>query len=356
MAGEKAVDAKALTPTQRNAEAIISRLTEYISVRFDHAIRINPEFRSIKHDLIYHEMANVRRALTGDKIYGPSRQSVADVFLGDDEKRRRGLMSPNDQTSIQVELVSHCQDERLESTRGQIRFHDLKTFYAAIDRNLSDMMDLIETWIWWDILDAAELVRFEQKLGVISLCTQGRMGPELRKRYTTLIHATTEEGAEGAAVASDEDIIKYEFKQLQFLREQWVHRRSSERGFMFILKRDELPHESQGEMIHRVAALVREYDAVEAMEPLEPQTSLRYQAELRMSEEEITKEHILSAIHDQLLSLEREMIHRSEEDSRLGPPYNYKQRQLEQMDKWLGDLAQQLKAVLAKPSAAQPEK
>lgn len=354
MAADKPAEHKAAA--QRSAELILTRLSDYLSTRFDLAGRINPQLKLIKQDLMYHELVNVRRSLLGEKIYGPIRLVVAEVFLGDDEKRRRGLMSPTDQTSIQVELVSHCQDERTEATRGQIRIHDLKSFYAAIDPNLTNLMDLLETWLWWDILDATELVRFEQKLGLIAAARQGRISEEMRRRYSTILHPAMAEDEGPATSATDEEVIKYEIQRLLYIRDQWAYRRGNERGFMYVLKRDELTGPSHGELIHQIAGKVRDYDAVDSMEEIDDAVRHRYAADLRLTPDKVTRQGVVDFLQNELLEIEREVLQKADRDSRLGPPYNYKERQLEQMDKWLNDLNQQLrgivKALQTTPSAA----
>jgi hypothetical protein len=253
-------------------------------------------------------------------------------------------MSASDQTSIQVELVSHCQDERVESTRGQIRIHDLKTFYASINPILSDMMDLIETWIWWDIYDAAELVRFEQKLGKIQLIRQGRLTDELRKRYALLIQSTGEgeDQAAAATTLSDQDILLYEFQQVQRIRHLWSVRRADELGYMFILKRDELTQATQGELIHKIAAKVREYDAVESNPEISEEIQHRYALDLKLPPQKVTRQDVMDFLQQQLVAIEREMLRAADTDAQLGPPYNFKARQLEQMEKWIADLEKQL--------------
>lgn len=330
----------------RQADKVLARLREYLSIRFDMAARVNETLAPIKADLMYHEMENVRHCLQGSKIFGPSRLSVSEVFLGDDEKRRGGLMSPTDQTSIQVELVSHCQDERVESTRGQIRIHDLKTFYGAILPDLSGMIDLFETWIWWDIKDAAELVRFEQKLGIISRIRQGKFPQELRKRYALLIQSSGSEDEEQASAASisDEDILAYELNQLHRVRDHWKGRRDDERGYMYVLKRDELPMEQKGEMIHTIAEKVREYDMIETAAELSDEVRDRYASMLRVAPNKVERDGILDYLRNELYEDERKMINSADYEVKLGPPYRFKGRQLEQMNKWLGDLEEQLKS------------
>lgn len=337
---EQNADAKRMTPTQRNAELIISRLKEYVSIRFDHAIRINSKLRNIKEDLLFHQMENVRRCLNGEKIYGPIKLYVADVFVGDDDRKRRALMSPTDQTSIQVELVSHCQDERVEATRGQVRIHDLKTFYASIDATIEDFLDLVETWIWWDILDAAEQVRFEQKLSIITMAQQGRLPGELRKRYAALIQRGEDE--EPNSTLTDSDVIRYEMEQLKHVYDQWAYRRVSDRGFQFVLKRDERPMKTKGVMIHVLDAKIREYATVEAMDELDDETRAKYAAHLKMDTADVTRATVLEHIEEELIELEREMVQAGDESGGLGPPYRFKARQMEMMGRWLKDLAKKM--------------
>ena len=340
--------------TRQNAEAVIKRLSDYLAIRFDLACRINPTLVNIKDDLMYHEVENVRRCLIGAKIYGAHRATVANVLMSDNEQRRRGLMSPTDQTSIQVELVSHCQEQMHDTTRGQIKIHDLKTFYAAINPVISEMLDLFETWIWWDILDSADLARFEAKLGRINSVRQGKASTEMRKAYGAMIHGGKpgEEDA-AAAGASDVEIINYEFKHLLQIRKVWLYRRDNELGYMYVLKRDEEAASDQGVLIHQIADRVREYDRIEHLDgELDDDTRHRYGIELKCAPENVTRERVLEILQQQLIDVEREMLLKADHQARLGPPYNYKRRQLDLMDKWLKDLKMQLGDKLVEPKAA----
>jgi hypothetical protein len=353
MAGDGRMTARA----QQCTEAIMNHLKEYIAIRFDHAIRINPRLRTVKEDLLYHEMENVRACLMADKIYGVTRLVVSLVLMGDDEKKRRGLMSPTDQTSIQVELVSHVREEVKQATRGQIKVHDLKSYYSAIDPVLTDMMDLIETWIWWDIYDASELARFEQKLGLIQLVRQGRATADLRRHYGALLGPATDTSADAPPVevtVSDEEIVQYELQKLVLIRDQWKTRRQYDHGYMFVLQRDPLPAADQGDLIHRVAERIREYDRIEHAEQIDEDIQHAYGPLLKLAPAKVTREAILEHLQASLVLVEREMLESADADKRLGPPYRYKVRQVEMMEKWLRDLAGQIKSPESKPAEPQP--
>lgn len=355
-----AAESRAPNRSHQYADAILKRLNEYLSIRFDQAVRINPRLKPIKQDLLYHETENVRNCLLGEKIYGATRQGVAIVLMSDDDKRRRGLLSPTDQTSIQVELVSHVREEIKQATRGQLRIHDLKTFYAAIDPTLTEMMDLIETWIWWDVQDAAELARFEQKLGIVQMVRQGRCTPEMRRYYSHMILPpeanAAEEAAEGEPAAeqavADEEILNYEMQKLVHIREQWKTRRQYDHGYMFVLQRDELPPANQGELIHKIAERVREYDRIDSLAELDEDQRHSYAPLLKLPPNKVERKAVLDYLQAKLIESEREMLLHADSEARLGPPYRYKVRQLDMLDKWLRDLAVQLKGIVHEPTLA----
>jgi hypothetical protein len=328
-------------PVNQNTENIIRHLNEYISIRFDHATRINPHLVHTKEDLIYHEMENVRRCLNSNKIYGPIRLMVSDVFMGDDQVKRRNLMSPSDQTSIQVELVSHVQDSKMEATRGQIKIHDLKTYYASINPELDEMMDLLETWIWWDIYDSVEIARFEHKLGIIQYVRQGKMSDKMRVKYTMLIRPP-HETEEKPRPASDDEVILHEHARLVEIQENWSYRRKSEWGYMFVLKRDELEAPGQGEMIRRITEKIREYNSIKSMETDHGELLDPYAAVFKIPADQVHREQVLELVQNQLIQIERDMLCQVDRDTRLGPPYNFKSQQADFLDRWMKDLKAQL--------------
>ena len=328
-------------PVNQNTEHIIRHLNEYLAVRFDHASRINPHLIHIKDDLIYHEMENVRRCMNSNKIYGPIRLNVSDVFMGDDQTKRRNLMSPSDQTSVQVELVSHVQDSKIEATRGQIKIHDLKTYYASIDPQLGDMTDLLETWIWWDLYDAVELARFEQKIGIIQHVRQGKLSDKLRQKYTMLIRPLQGTEEKPKAV-SDEEVIMYQYHRLVEIQENWAYRRETEWGYMFVLKRDRLEVSNPGELIGKITGKVREYDSVKSIETDDSERLQPYAAILNLSSDEVSHERVLELLQSQLIEIGREMLHQADNKPRLGPPYNFKLHQAELLNRWMTDLKTQL--------------
>lgn len=338
-------DGKPLPGAVRNAEQIIQHLNEYLSIRFDHAIRIKPSLKTIKEDMLFHEIANVRRCLMAEKIYGPVRKTVSDVLVSDSDKERNQLFSATDQNSIQVELVSHVQDEKVESTRGQIRIHDIKNLYGCIEPDLLDLVDLIETWIWWDIPDAVELTRFEQKVAVVQLIEKGELPDKLRRRLSVLVHVPEQESEEEGEkkqpefkIADDEEILSYEITQMKLICDRWAYRRKYELGYMFVLQRDRIEGTNQGEYVHLIAEKIREYDKIEHLEAMDDEIRHRWAPVLRIKPESVTRELIMQQMQTELVTLEKEMIEGSENEVNLGPPYNYKAKQFKKIKKWVDEL------------------
>jgi hypothetical protein len=352
------VDPKMVVRAQQCTDAIMKKLNDYLSIRFDQAIRINPRLKSLKQDLLYHEVESVRACLMGEKIYNVTRLVVASILMSDDEKKRRGLLSPTDQTSIQVELVSHVRESVKQGTRGQIRIHDLKSFYAAIDPTLTDMIDLLETWIWWDVYDSSELARFEQKLGVIQMVRQGRATPELRKHYGTLFASSTANASDAQhehPEVTDAEIIAYEFHNAEHIRDQWKARREDDHGYMFVLQRDELPVSNHAETTRALVELALEHDHLDSVTELDEPTRGIYAAKLKLPADKVTRQGVVEWIRARMTDAGRELAKATDGDSHLGPPYRFKLRQLDLIDKCLRDLKVQLKDILPaeKPPAAE---
>jgi len=105
----------------------------------------------------------------------------------------------------------------------------------------------------------------------------------MRKRYGALIQpAAGGEEERAAASLTDEDALRYEFRQLVHIRDQWAYRRQSERSHMYILKRDEQAAK-QGELLHLVTAKVREYDAIVSLDELDEGVRQRFVTELSLA-------------------------------------------------------------------------
>jgi hypothetical protein len=353
------VDPRVVARAQQCADAIMKRLNDYLSIRFDQAIRINARLRTLKQDLTYHEVESVRTCLMGEKIFGTVRLLVANILMSDDEKKRRGLLSPSDQTSIQVELVSHVRETVKQATRGQIRIQDLKSFYAAIDPTLTDMIDLLETWIWWDIYDSSELARFDQKLGVIQMIRQGRGSPELRKHYGSLIvpaAANASDAQHEHPEVTDEEIIAYEFHNAEHIRDQWKLRREDDHGYMFVLQRDELPVTNHAETTRALVDLALEHDHLDSVTELDEPMRVIYAAKLKLPADKVSRQGALEWIQARMTEAGRELAKSTDGDSHLGPPYRFKLRQFDFIEKRLRDLKAQIKDILPEPPPSASEK
>jgi hypothetical protein len=118
---------------------------------------------------------------------------------------------------------------------------------------------------------------------------------------------------------------------------------------MFVLQRDELPTPNQGELIHTIAQRVREYDRVESMQEIDEDLRHAYAPLLKVVPAKVSRAAVLEQLQTKLIETEREMLRQADAEAHLGPPYRYKLRQLEFMDKWIRELAAQIKSEEPQP-------
>ena len=134
----------------------------------------------------------------------------------------------------------------------------------------------------------------------------------------------------------------YQYHRLVEIQENWAYRRETEWGYMFVLKRDRLEVSDPGELIEKITEKVREYDSVKSMETDDSERLQPYAAILNLPSEEVSHERVLELLQSQLIEIGREMLHQTDNNPRLGPPYNFKLHQAELLNRWMTDLKTQL--------------
>ena len=146
--------------TKQNIEGILKYLNDFLDKRFGQARRINPAAARAEPDMRLHLGEIMRSVLARPKGFGPLRIVVADILTSYDEPKRRALFNPTDQVSIMNEVVPVAEEAK-QRRAGQLEIRDVRTLYRSLDPSLEKILTLVETWIWWDLLDSAERHRFD---------------------------------------------------------------------------------------------------------------------------------------------------------------------------------------------------
>ncbi len=153
----------AMTDKQnRDVEGIVAQLDIFLDRRFEQACRVSPVLSNVETDMRIHQMTTMRSVLSSKKGFGPVRIMVSDILSSDDEAKKRDLFNVVDQVCIIAEIVTEDQDKSGSASKT-LDVMDVKSFYMALNPSLGTILNLVQTWLWWDLLDASELYRFEMQ-------------------------------------------------------------------------------------------------------------------------------------------------------------------------------------------------
>jgi hypothetical protein len=226
--------------TQKRVESILKKIQDYMDIRFTHAVRVNPKIGHVYDDVRWQQLTTLRQILESSKAFGPDRYYVADMLCDDNMLRKRALFTATDQNSIFNEVINIKDRMEWEKRAGQLPIHDMRTFYSALDPSLEKIVELIQTWIWWDIADSSGMVAFEHQAIIMKqLQTVPIEGQILEHYQKTLKKAASE--------LDRKMILQYEFDRLENIYKEYQERRTEEAGFQMILKRDVKEDKTLGE-------------------------------------------------------------------------------------------------------------
>jgi hypothetical protein len=226
--------------TSKRVQGILEKIREYMDIRFDHASRVNPHIRHIYEDIRWQQMASLRLVLESSKAWGPDRYYVADVLCEDNELRKKSLFLPTDQNSILNEIINLKEKQDTARRAGQLPIRDMRTFYTALEPSLERVVELFQTWIWWDLPDACDLVAFEHQYQVLQKVLNIKIEGPVMDHYQRIFRKT-------AAEISPRMVIEYEVSRLEHIMKRIEERRSLDAGHEMIVKRDIKDDKTVGE-------------------------------------------------------------------------------------------------------------
>lgn len=219
---------------KQNVDGILKHLNDFLDKRFGQARRINPSAARAEADMRLHMGEVMRSVLARAKGFGPLRLVVADILASDDAEKRVALFNPTDQVSLLNEIVP-VEEELKQRRAGQLEIHDVRTLYRSLDPSLEKILTLVETWIWWDLLDAAERFRFDLQERILQNLRGCNLDAPMVDYYRQ--EMKTRPGVD----ISRTDMVKFELARAKEILDRFEVRRLAEGGHEIIgvnLERD----------------------------------------------------------------------------------------------------------------------
>ncbi|KPL06149.1 hypothetical protein AMJ85_10550 [candidate division BRC1 bacterium SM23_51] len=216
---------------QHRVDGIVAELANYFEIRYAQLTRIKSALASMYEDLLWQQMKKVRDVMAHEKMFGPIRLRAGDILASRDEAKRRAVMGRIDQASILNELVPE-QEESAERRPGMVAVRNMRALYTAVDPSLGPVIELSDIWLWWDILDAADVYNFQEQKKLIDR----RRGEEITKSIQDFYHQAMHIRDE--RLLERQEILGYEFAYLESIWRSFMERRAEDESFMLVIKRD----------------------------------------------------------------------------------------------------------------------
>ena len=244
--------------TKRRVKGILKKIQEYMDIRFAHAARVNPNIRHIYGDIRWQQLTSLRLVLESTKAWGPDRYYVADVLCEDNAARKKSLFLPTDQNSILNEIINLKDIAERDRRAGQLPIRDMRTFYSALDPSLERIVELIQTWIWWDLADACDLVAFEHQAQLLKKVEAIKLEGAVMDHYQKVFR-------KAASEIDRKLVIEYEYRRLESILGRLAERRHEDEGHEMIVKRDVKedtlgePYDYKEHQINRLGAITEQF-------------------------------------------------------------------------------------------------
>ncbi len=306
-------------------EGIIAELSNYFEIRFEQITRIKPALRSMYADLLWMQMLKVREVLAGEKMFGPIRLRVAEILASRDEAKRHAVMGPIDQASILNELIPE-QEEGGARRPGFLSVRTMRALYTSVDPALGPVIELTDIWLWWDILDAADVFNFKEGKKLI----ERRKSDEVTRALSDYYHQAM--GRRDDRAVTREEILTFEFLYIESLWKAFMQRRAEEKSYMLIPKRDPLGgQDSVDELVLTLSRHIAARQKVMQDGGLDDRLREYYAKVLRCDPASLRAEQCRAHEDLTIMRLRDDLKLALERGVALGEPYDYKRWQGEEM-------------------------
>ncbi len=309
------------TQLHKKIEGVCKKVKEYLDIRFSHASRINPNIAHIYEDMVWQQLEALRITLGEAKAFGPVKFITIDVLTGDDDAKRKAMFSPTDQNSIMNQILNMQDKDDKKKTAGILAIKDLRSFYQALNPALEKILELMQTWIWWDLGDACDVYHFELQVARISALRDNDLTDNIIEYYRKIHKKAAEE-------ITKEFILAIEIEKLKHLLDRFESFRKAEEGHQMVIKRDEIPGRAVDQSIVNLSKRIMTLEKVKTSQVIEPAIKDFYAKTLGCTPAEVTKEKIIENEESVIRELKSQLAKSITQDKTYGSPYNFKLSQL----------------------------
>jgi hypothetical protein len=248
---------------------------------------------------VKNQIDNLTQVLGRLKAFGTEKYRVVDLLLGEDDTRRKQVLSTSDNNSIFVDVLNTGGDKGKKM--AEFLISDSRTHMAHVDPSLEKLMLLVQHYIWWDLPDAAEMHHFEDKVRTLAYVRSHRpLSEELRGRFRQTYRLSPE------TPLSDGQILSNELKALEGVHFRFNLRRSEEEPYMNLLA-PVSGQSSQSVVDRRLGALAAHLAVRDSLGdpscPLDPVVAEQFAPLLGLGVAEVTREAILAYEEQQVSTL-----------------------------------------------------
>lgn len=306
-------------------EGIIKELGNYFEIRYAQLTRVKPSLASMYADLLWQQMAKVRDVMSHEKMFGPVRVRVGDILASRDEAKRRAIMGPIDQASILNELVPE-QEETEERRPGFVVVRNMRALYTSVDPSLGPVIELTDIWLWWDILDAADVFNFKEQKKLIERLRSADITDAMQTHYHDAL------GRRDDTPLTREEILSYEFGYLESIWKMFTQRREGEESFKMVIKRDPVGgDDSVDDLIVTLSRHITVRRRLASEGGLDDRLREHYARVFKCEPSEVKAEQAIAHEDVAIMRLREDLRLALERGEALGEPYDYKRAQGEQM-------------------------
>lgn len=310
--------------TEKQVEGILEHLGKYLGLRFSHAKRINPRFGQIEIDLKWHELVHVRFVISQTKSFGEFRIPVSDILISFDADKKRNIFSPSDQNSIMPQLVKQDEGDHAKTSGAAVQIRDMQSLYHAIDPALQAMVELLESWVWWDLRDAAEMFHLSLQFKAIRRLLKSELNDKLVAHYRQLLKG------ESIGALNKANILTYEFNRTESLVNDFAVRREEEEIQQQLIARESTGSQSLDSDTIQLAQHIRATKRLQDPNGMDSALRDYYAKALRCAPDKVTTEGALEFEHRYIGRAREELAQALHGGGAAGEPFNFKERELQE--------------------------